>query len=723
MTEVERLYNLLPGLYRQGDQTGSEPLRALLAVLQGELDLLERDIEAAYDNWFVQTCDLWALPYLAELVGLPALAGQARIFSTQRRQVANAIAYGRRKGSLGVLEHVLRDVTGWHVRAAELAQQVAATPRLSGTPAGAPATADLRDREALGRLGGPFSRQGHSADLRTIAPAAPGAEPAAPGQAGRYNLGRLGLFVWRLRSYTMRRCPIRPAHRPLVARHNPAPDGFPLYAVEPAGRAIQLFNQPALLDDIAERTEARHIPLPLTRVALAADLAAYRAIAHRRPEDIPPASAYYGPGRGLLVALAEHAGADAVPIPPHAVASVDLLAVAPGALAALRRRKVRVAIDPERGWLAVLEPDTPPERVIVDYTYGFGAEIGGGPYHRRSLQPSPPGGVVIVVAKGTGCASLGDALRRWAAYCSGRTAPKGLIRILDNGIYAEGASTLRLELPAGAELTIAADNGVRPTISLGAGGRLLASCEQRLTLGATSEGGSPAADWIAERSDGRLLCLDGLRLDGELHIEWAQAVAGTTSRLAVHIRHCTIAPGVTLQLAPACARATMLQITCSLLGPLRAPAEMAGILASDTILDGAPQREDLAVKGLAVEGPPLDLERVTVLGDLVVAALSTRDSLVAGVVRGADPEASHSHLQLPGREDLPAPRFSALRLGSPAYGQLHRACPATIQCGASDGGELGAFHTLYHQQAVANLAPALDEYLPLGLEAGIFYMS
>lgn len=722
---TERLYNLLPGIYRQGDQAGGEPLRALLAVLQRELDVLERDVEAAYDNWFVQTCDLWALPYLAELVGLPPMGRQARIFSTQRRQVANAIAYGRRKGTLGVLEHALRDVTGWHVCAVELERQLAATPRLSWPPAGAPAAPDMRDRSALARLGGAFARQGHGADVRALAPAT----PDGPGGPVRHNLGRVGLFVWRLRSYTMRRCPVVPARRPLPAPRDPALDGFPLYAVEPGGQAIPLFNQPAVLDDIAERVEARHVPLPLTRLELAADLLAYRARAAGRPEDAPPASAFYGPGRGLLVTLPGGPDGAPRPVPPLEVASVDLAALAPGALRALGERGVRVAIDPERGWLAVLQPHTPQAAVIVDYTYGFSAEIGGGPYHRRTPQEVPAGARLIVVAQGTRCASLGEALAAWEEHCRRcppGVAPRALIRILDNGIYEEGGE-LRLALPPGAQLTIAADNGVRPAI--GPGSRLVVSCDRAELLGG-GEGAAVEA-WAAGQADSRLLCLDGLRVDGGLSVEWSRAPEGATSRLGVLISHCTIAPGVALALSPHCARATLLQLERSLVGPLRAPPDLAGIVVGDSIVDGAPGEADLAAKGLAVAsgdgagGPPLALDRATILGGLEVGRLEARDSLVAGqVAAGAVGELAHSYLRLAGaagRAD--APRFSATRLGEPAYGQLHLACPAALRLGASDGGELGAFHDLHHPQAADNLAPALAEYLPLGLEAGIFYVT
>ena len=61
----ERLYYLLPSLYRRLDQARGEPLRALLRVMEAELQLVADDLGAMYDNWFIETCDGWVIPYLA----------------------------------------------------------------------------------------------------------------------------------------------------------------------------------------------------------------------------------------------------------------------------------------------------------------------------------------------------------------------------------------------------------------------------------------------------------------------------------------------------------------------------------------------------------------------------------------------------------------------------------------------------------------------------------
>jgi hypothetical protein len=49
--------------------------------------------------------------------------------------------------------------------------------------------------------------------------------------------------------------------------------------------------------------------------------------------------------------------------------------------------------------------------------------------------------------------------------------------------------------------------------------------------------------------------------------------------------------------------------------------------------------------------------------------------------------------------------------------------PDEVLRGASDEGELGAFNHLEQSQRTLNLRDALDEFLRLGLEAGLIFAS
>jgi hypothetical protein len=54
--QKERLYNLLPTIYRIRDTLQGEPLRALMDALESEFRIVEQDIDALYDNWFIGNC-------------------------------------------------------------------------------------------------------------------------------------------------------------------------------------------------------------------------------------------------------------------------------------------------------------------------------------------------------------------------------------------------------------------------------------------------------------------------------------------------------------------------------------------------------------------------------------------------------------------------------------------------------------------------------------------
>ena len=65
------------------------------------------------------------------------------------------------------------------------------------------------------------------------------------------------------------------------------------------------------------------------------------------------------------------------------------------------------------------------------------------------------------------------------------------------------------------------------------------------------------------------------------------------------------------------------------------------------------------------------------------------------------------------------PSFEAVEYGRPAYAQLRRTCPVQIRTGAEDGSEMGVYCLLKQPQREANLRLRLEEYLPIGLDAGL----
>jgi hypothetical protein len=74
----ERLYALLPAIYRLRDAAQGEQLRALLAIIESELRSIRGDMEALYENWFIETCEDWVVPYIGDLLAVRDLNSAAR---------------------------------------------------------------------------------------------------------------------------------------------------------------------------------------------------------------------------------------------------------------------------------------------------------------------------------------------------------------------------------------------------------------------------------------------------------------------------------------------------------------------------------------------------------------------------------------------------------------------------------------------------------------------
>ena len=143
---AERLYNLLPAIYRVRDEQQGKPLHALVSLIAREIEAIEENIDQLYDDLFIETCDTWVPPYIGDLIGYRPLhygVGTKAIRSA-RAEVANTIGYRRRKGTAAMLEQLARDVTDWPARAVEFFEQLATTQYMNHIRLHAPATADLR---------------------------------------------------------------------------------------------------------------------------------------------------------------------------------------------------------------------------------------------------------------------------------------------------------------------------------------------------------------------------------------------------------------------------------------------------------------------------------------------------------------------------------------------------------------------------------------------------
>ena len=100
---ADRLYALLPAVYRIRDEQQGHPLRDLVGLIAREFEALEENVEQLYDDQFIETCADWVAPYIGDLIGYRPLHGVAAAVASPRAEVANTIGYRRRKGTAALL--------------------------------------------------------------------------------------------------------------------------------------------------------------------------------------------------------------------------------------------------------------------------------------------------------------------------------------------------------------------------------------------------------------------------------------------------------------------------------------------------------------------------------------------------------------------------------------------------------------------------------------------
>jgi hypothetical protein len=360
---AQRLYDLLPAIYRLRDAQQGGPLLALISALAREFAVLEEDLEQSYDDQFIETCAKWLVPYVGELIGYRPLHGFESEVAAPRAEVADTIRFRRRKGTALMLEELARDVTGCPARAVEFFEQLATTQYMKHPRHHAKGTADLRDLRALLAVDGPFNRLAHTPEMR---------RPET--RAGRYNLPNVGIFLWRLRPFRLTGVELVPDPSDTTGRR---------FRLSPFGADCRLFRFPQAEDDISHIAEPMNVPDPLSIRRMALDVKAAQASitpppGERRDDD-------YGLGESLSFFL------DNTPIPVQQIKICDLSDVLDSSnnFVGWNHEAVdldgAIGVDPERG--RVLVDGGIARRLRATFHYGSIRAIGGGEYERTPASP------------------------------------------------------------------------------------------------------------------------------------------------------------------------------------------------------------------------------------------------------------------------------------------------------------------------------------------------
>ena len=721
-------------------------------MIGDQVAALEADIAQMYDDWFIETCQDWLVPYFADLVEVslgpvlttPATGALDPVDAvTRRSQVANAIRDRRAKGTLAAVERYAADTGGWPCRAVEFAWLVAGTQSVRWPEIRPAGTMPIRDSDALEQAGTPFSAATRTADVRRI---------CSHRTRGTHNLPSIGLIAWRLVAdgvgHAQAECLNDDNH----------------FTFDALGRDTQLCVDPVPRAPGQPPAADLDVPAPITRLAL-----------ERRLED------YYGEARSLCV----YRGREAVDRADIVVTDLTHWRYDLGPR--------QVGVDPALGRIAFPVRDVPEDGVHVSYRRLTVGGLGGGQYH-RSLPPAATAHY-LVRAAGTGAyRGVGEAFAAWRqARSSGQAGAQVTIEIADNGVYSE---RLHFELRPGETLEIRSADGHRPVLipaaedtdrpeplrvtglrdetastararprsRRGPGGIRRPAVPEAPEPAAAADapsgpqsppGPAPAGPPPDVTFDGIWVARHPVLLAGHL---------GT-----VTFRHCTLVPAAGSRRANAPVSLLIEAMPCSVsiefsvAGQVQAVSPETGfnpvpLAVTDSILD-AGGGDGPAVEG--AEGRPgwvsLSLSRVTVLGALDVREVGeVSDSIVTGrldsarrqvgrvrfcylpedsttprrsscqpdgVLAEVDDAVARGLLPPAGREEMRrreaarvTPRFDSVRFGAPAYGRLAGTAAAELTRGAHDEGELGSYHEWWLAYRAVQLRAGLAAYAPVGMD-------
>lgn len=694
--DLQRLYELLPAFYRLRDaeigrqQKGRsgdgseihEPLKALLSIIADEVAVIEENLDQLYDDQFIETCAEWVIPYIGQLIGTSTLAEMPGTSFSRRSEVANTIKYRRRKGTASVLEQLARDVTGWDANVVEYFKLLSISQFMNHIRPKNLTVASVRNWKELEYANTPFDTMAHTLDVRRV-----------ENQQGKYNIPNVGIHLWRLKNYASTQSP---AFKVDDRR----------YTFDPLGKNIPLYNNPVPEETITQLAAPINVPMPIARRVLKEHL-----------------ENYYGEGKSIMLYIHDEAwlpekSALLLNNPPNPPASTleeiicvcnlhDLYDEEGNVTGWGNMPEDKVGIDPVLGRITLPMDLNNLEEVDlkVSYQYGFSSELGGGEYDRADtfaarLVPIEP------VKENNLIQEAIDKLQETG----------GIIEIKANAAFREA---LNIRIAKGKTLEIRAADKHHPILY---GGLQIEE------------------DALAGR-----LILNGLLLtEGDIQ------VAATSTLTNLRLVHCTVDPSSLSKITVASPN-TSLEIEKSIIGSLEI-VNGAQAHIRDSIIDATFQQES-AYGGLSFGEPggTLRVLNSTFIGQVhtMMMELASNTIFMAKANPLADelPPVISQRLQqgcvrfsyFPLEAKLPSPyrcqpttitdadrvrpTFTSLHYGDPGYCQLSQHCAAEITAGADDESEMGAFHHLYQPQRISNLRLRLNEYLRLGLEAGIFCVS
>ncbi|NCD71698.1 hypothetical protein [Mucilaginibacter agri] len=777
----ENIYELLPSIYRIRDAELNYPLKALIEIIAEQASVMQDNIAGLYDNWFIETCEEWVVPYIGDLLGVQNFHTIAGSPVSPRAYIANTLRYRRRKGIAPVLEQLAQDTTGLRAHVVEFFELLQTSQYLNHIRLQHPLTPDLRNMQQLANINTAFDTIAHTADVRHIASG-----------RGEFNIPNIGLFIWRIQDYPLARVDAyRTVCIPDSPPSSPVSSVTNLFIFNPLGNDLNLFNNPVTKTEITYISTELNVPGLLQRRAL------YDELEARRQALVDGTALVYGYFNNQLEieddpTTARHPvfeifanGADTA-VPPEEILICNLAkCCTPPSKQSYPRlnsdgtytlinKKITVAVDPVLG--RFMFTDSSITSALVNYSYGFSGDVGGGPYSRQDTIPlifqkkqAADSKATVTWQAGVSKTETGTgifdtiqkALDEWNGLNAGAT---GIIAIMDSRSYFEDLNIVIKEKSN--LLIIAADWPQRivddslPGETERIDGDIIADDLRPHIAGDIKITGVVSGADI-ERDDCGELTLNGLLIDGKVSV-----LKGCLGEL--DLVHCTVVPykkGVEIIAGVVEEESNewlSVNITKSICGYVNLNNTNAVLLsAQDSIIDS-----DIGTGfSISATNTAIQLVRVTAFGKTLAKTIEadgcifndtvTAQRRQAGCMRfcyipiknsqtprkyhcqpdleintETDEQSTTTTLSDAEKNDIITqvsgwlvPAFTSVNYKDYGYGQLSNNCPVQITAGADNGSEMGVFNFLQQPQRRSNLQIALSEYLPVSMEAGVIYVT
>lgn len=712
---ADKLWNLIPAIYRFEDTDVFDrpgPLRELVNRIGKQAAILRRSTDRLWEDQFIETCDDWVIPYIADLLDARLVNGLGA--REQRLNVAKTIYYRRRKGTVAVLEELASDISGWNVVVTEFFRRLGRTrhgldPKigiaagdafenqralleeekligpLTGTACGG--YADLRKPYGASKAATAFDEYYHTADLRR-----------GVGKTGWYNIPRLGVFLWRLYSFPAglgfdKSSPANAGVTPV--KSGTCTETFKYVSFDPTGRKIPLFAAASRpFGDAWVSPEEWHLPTPINFGLLKQDFANLYASQLSVVDNIIDFRS---------LALLDGSG--------HLIVR-DAIALEIAEFLDPANTGKKYFIDPEQGLLFF--KGSVPEDLGVAHHYGFASRVGAGEYDRTAFAGQPALKPVGEIKVSGGKKALSSKLAA--------LTPTDTLTIEDSLTYDEVHEVDGIQ-----KVSLRSQNTCRPLIRLPA-----------VSPGSRFE-------WVLEGAgEDAKLSLEGLFISG------GDVVLKGYFK-SVTLTSCTFDPGTLKQdgsgyeqsvdrrdLAESClwveGHVQQLLISRCVMGPIneRAKGLVDQLDISDSIVQ-AIASEPAFKMSLGI----LEMQGCTVMGIAKVHRLKASNSLLDGTFTVVDDQdgcirfsAWSTGSRLPRRYqcvEIPpkAPVFVSGHFGNPAYAQLAEGADkmavgvdggTVISAGTDTGSEMGAFSKEQYPIKLRALKQKFQEYMPIGLD-------